>query len=108
MDDNTGLREETQDEKDQKERAKIDALNLTNSVTDTMSRRSGRDFVWHLLEKYGVYRSPFNPNSNKMAKNVGIQEAGQYLLLLLTMECPAEYTRMFAEHQHKEEENDGK
>jgi len=106
MEDNTGLQKKTEEEQQQEEKAKIEALKLSVFVTDTMSRKSGRDFVWHLLENYGVYRSPFSPNSNKMARNVGTMEAGQYLMQLLLMECPSEYERMFAEHRYKEENDD--
>lgn len=106
MEDNTGLREKTEEEKEQEEKAKIDALNLSACVVGTMSHKNGRDFVWHILENCGVYRSPFSPNSNKMARNVGTLEVGQYIMQLLLMECPREYELMFAEHRFKEESDE--
>ena len=106
MEDNTGLQEKTEEDEKREERAKIDALNLTAFVTSTMSQKPGRDFIWHLLDKFGVYRSTFRPNTNKMARNVGTLEASQYIVQLLIMECPREYEMMLAEHRYKEEDDD--
>ena len=106
MEDNTGLQEKTEEDEKREERAKIDALNLTAFVTSTMSQKPGRDFVWYLLDRFGVYKSPFSPNTNKMARNVGTLEASQYIVQLLIMECPREYEMMLAEHRYKEEDDD--
>lgn len=104
MEDETDIFEEPKEIKEQEEHAKREAMRLSAFVTGTMGTRNGRDFVWHLLDRFGVYRSSFSANSNKMARNVGAQEAGQYLMQLILMECPGEYERMFAEHRYKEEQ----
>ncbi len=104
MEDETEIFEKPKEVIEQEEHAKLEAIRLSAFVTGTMNDRNGRDFVWHLLDKCGVSRSPFSSNSNKMARNVGWLEAGQYIVQLLITECPGEYEKMFAEHRYKEEE----
>lgn len=102
MEDNAGIYETPKEILEQREQAKLEAIKLSAFVTGIMSNKNGRDFVWHLLNEFGLYRSPFDINSNQMARRVGYQEAGQYLVQLILLECPQEYELMFAENKYKE------
>lgn len=45
-----------------------------------MSTPRGRAFVWGLLEEAGVYRSVWDQHGQQMARNVGRQDYGHWLL----------------------------
>ncbi len=104
MEDETEIFEKPKEVIEQEEHAKLEAIKLSAFVTGTMGDKNGRDFVWHLLHTFGVYRSPFSANSNKMARNVGSLESAQYIIQLISLECPREYEMMLAEHRYKEKE----
>ena len=40
----------------------------------------GRRFVWRLWSRCGIFRNPFNPNSNQHSFNSGRMSVGQELL----------------------------
>ncbi len=102
MEDNVGIGEQDEEIKKQEQKAKNDALDLSNSVNDTMSRKSGRDFTWHLLTECGVFKDAFNENPIVLARNTGFRAAGLLLLNLILIECPDKYEQMFSEHKYKE------
>lgn len=85
------------------EEEKAAAARLHFMVDATMSYKPGRDFVWELLSRYGVYRSNFDENPMAMARNVGMADAGLILLDLILSACPEKHDMMFAEHRRVEE-----
>lgn len=101
--DNMGIEAE---DSTQSEEEKVEAATLNCMTNDVMSSRSGRDFVWMLLSKYGVYQDSFDQNAIIMARNVGVKGAGLILLDLILSECPDKHNLMFAEHKYKEKPKD--
>ncbi len=102
--DNVGIQDEP---KGKTEEEQIAAAKMHFMVDSTMAHKAGRDLVWELLARYGVYRSDFDENPITMAKNVGMSEAGLILLDLILSECPDKHDLMFAEHRLKLENENG-
>ena len=104
MEDNEGITEENEQIKRQEKKAKEDDLDSKVCVTDVMSRKSGRDFVWELLTDCGVYQDGFNPDPYVHARNAGLKSMGLQLLHKILSACPDKHELMFSEHKYKEEE----
>lgn len=51
-----------------------------DGLLGVMSSARGRAFVWGLLEEAGVYRSVWADHGQLMARNVGKQDYGHWLL----------------------------
>jgi len=85
---------------------KVAAARLHFMVDSTMSHKAGRDFVWELLARYGVYQDSFDENPIIMARKVGLAGAGLILLDLILSACPEKHDMMNAEHRLMGENQD--
>lgn len=104
MEDNEGIPEQDEEVKEQEKKAKEDALYSKVCVTDVMSIKTGRDFVWELLTDCGVYQDGFNADPYVHARNAGRKSAGLQILHKILSACPDKHELMFAEHKYKEKE----
>ena len=59
-----------------------------------MSNRRGRRVVWRLLERSGLYQSPFSLNAIEMAHRVGMQNEGRALLAVIETHAPEQVEAM--------------
>ncbi len=103
MDDNEGIGEKDEEIKKQEKEAEEAALYSEVCVTDVMSIKTGRDFIWELLADCGVYQDGFHADPYVHARNAGLKSAGLQLLKKILLACPDNYELMFAEHKYKEE-----
>ncbi len=102
MEDNVGIGEEDEDLRSQQKKAEDDALYSKVCTTDVMSRKSGRDFVWEILNDCGVYQDGFHADPYVHARNAGLKSAGLQLLQKILLACPDKHELMFSEHKYKE------
>ena len=58
----------------------IDRQNELDDISKIMKSRSGRRFMWRILEMAGVFRSSFNMDALVMAYNEGTRNHGLILL----------------------------
>jgi hypothetical protein len=58
----------------------LDRQNELEDISKIMKSRSGRRFMWRLLEGAGVFRSSFNVEPLVMAYNEGTRNQGLILL----------------------------
>lgn len=59
-----------------------------------MSNRRGRRIVWRILERSGLYHSPFSLNTSDMAHRVGMQNEGRATLALIETHTPDQVAAM--------------
>lgn len=89
-------KEQIAEEKKSRERA--DAI-LQSNIKGVMSMASGRSVVMSFLEICSVFQDPFDENALVMARRVGAQNPGRWLILQLEKACPELYNEMFLEHR---------
>jgi hypothetical protein len=59
-----------------------------------MSNKRGRRIVWRILERSGLYQSPFSLNTTDMAHRVGMQNEGRAMLALIEAYAPEQVAAM--------------
>ena len=94
-------------ERDQKRREKQALLELEQDEGDLvwlMNERRGRRFVWRILERAGVFRSPFDTNALNMARKTGEKEFGIWVVVQINDICPELYMKMVREQKERKEE----
>lgn len=64
-----------------------------------MSGPRGRRIVRRLLERAGVFRTSFHPNTMEMSRQEGAKQTGYWILSQIDRLCPGEYTTMMQEHR---------
>lgn len=64
-----------------------------------MQDKRGRRFVWRLLEKAGVFRTTFRPNSNEGAFLEGMRNMGLMLIADINEICAEKYQTMVNEQE---------
>lgn len=69
-----------------------------NDLKNVMSDKSGRRFVWSLLEKTGLYRSSMTGNSQTFFLE-GQRNIGLMLIAQINEHCLDEYALMLAENR---------
>ena len=65
-----------------------------------MSGPRGRRIVRRLLDRAGVFRTSFHPNTMEMSRQEGSKQTGYWILAQIDRLCPAEYTTMMQEMKH--------
>jgi len=65
-----------------------------------MSGPRGRRIVRRLLDRAGVWRTSFHPNTMEMSRQEGAKQTGYWILAQIDRLCPSEYTTMMQEHKH--------
>jgi len=58
----------------------------------------GRRFVWRLWDMCGIFRNPFNPNSNQSAFNSGRMSVGHEVLIDVNDANVSAFAQMQQEH----------
>lgn len=58
----------------------LDRQNELEDIRKIMTSRSGRRFMWRMLEIAGVFHASFNPDALIMAYNEGTRKQGLVLL----------------------------
>lgn len=81
-----------------------------NDVKTVLGTKSGKRFVWRLLEYCETYRTVINPNPYLMAHNAGRQDVGHYLMMMVNDADPyllpnAMIAKLKETRKKKEEEN---
>lgn len=71
---------------------------LVDDMHRVLSSKSGRRFVWHLLESAGVYRQSFTTDPLVTAFNEGNRRYGLEVLDLITRHAPEKFLLMQSEH----------
>lgn len=66
-----------------------------------MATKEGRVVIWGLLDRAGVYRSPFDPSGSKIYYNAGRSDFGRELLALAIEHAEDDYLRMEAEARRR-------
>lgn len=87
------VRERLEKRRDNRQRA---ALKMV------MSSVEGREFIWMLLDRCGIFRSSFTGNSETFFRE-GERNIGLYLTAQLNRECVTEYASMQREALQREE-----
>ncbi len=80
-------------------RSKVERQIEQQDLKWLMKCKQGRRIMWRLLERTGLYRTSFNPNSMTMAFNEGNRNLGLVLMAQLNEACPERYTLMVQEQQ---------
>lgn len=80
------------------------ASKLSNETDDAdfvwlMSGPRGRRIVRRLLDRAGVFRTSFHPNTMEMSRQEGAKQTGYWLLAQIDRLCPRGYTTMMQEHR---------
>lgn len=73
------------------------------NLKQIMATPAGREFMWVLLDRCGIYRSSFTGNSETFFRE-GERNIGLYLTAQLNRECVAEYAEMQREALRREED----
>ena len=68
-----------------------------------MSTPTGREFMWELVAKCGVYQSSFTGNSETFFRE-GRRDIGLYLTAMLMKDCVDEYALMQKEAVKRDED----
>lgn len=63
-----------------------------------MGQKRGRRMVWRMLERAGVFRSSFDPDSLQMAFNEGARNEGLHTVNAIMSNCPEHWTTMSREN----------
>lgn len=72
-----------------------------------MGTKRGRRICWRLLDRAGVFRLSFNPNSMTMAFNEGMRNEGLRMLAQIHALCPELYPQMVKEQANDRNTDDG-
>lgn len=83
---------------DAAEKRRADLKILVDDMHRVLSTKSGRRFVWRLLETAGVFRQSFTADPLVTAFNEGNRRYGLEVLALLTAHAPEKYLLMQSEH----------
>lgn len=83
-----------------KDKERLQAELQADDFKSVLSTPQGRRLIWRLLDKCGVYRSTFRPNS-EAAFLEGQRAIGLYLLLDLQDLCPDRLVEMLAEAKER-------
>ena len=71
----------------------------------------GRRFIWRLWSKCGIFRNPFNPNSNQHSLNSGRMSIGQEILMDVNEASVSAFAQIQQEYisalKSKKEAHDG-
>lgn len=62
-----------------------------------MSGPRGRRIARRLLDRAGIFRTSFHPNTMEMSRQEGAKQTGYWVLAQIDRLCPQEYTRMMQE-----------
>lgn len=92
------------DERDvarEKRQAHNDTQAEIKDLRATMKSPSGRNTIWRLLTRCGVYQSCFNESSNVMSFKEGERNVGLYYLAMINEHCHADYQKMIQEQHDK-------
>ena len=73
------------------------------NIKQIMSTEAGREFMWTLLDRCGIYRSSFTGNSETFFRE-GERNIGLYLTAQLNKDCVTEYAAMQREALKREED----
>lgn len=68
-----------------------------------LSHENGRDWLYSVLERCGIYQTPFSTDALLMAHRVGEQNIGRELLAAIVAADSKAYMRMLEEQQEKED-----
>ena len=77
--------------------------NELNDISFLMSEKSGRRFMWRMLESAGIYRQSFAFDNAVTAFNEGQRSIGLMLLAKINLACPERYLDMQKEAKEFEE-----
>lgn len=81
-------------------REKITRRTQLEDLRAVLSTKSGRRFVWRLLEHCRTFESIFSPNDAIMAHGSGSQDVGHFLMAEIVQAQPeALITMMKAKHE---------
>ena len=70
-------------------------------IVGLMDLPEGRNWLWDLMARCGIYETPFNENEMTMAYKAGKSDVGRMLLADIVQFAPDQYVLMIKEHQKK-------
>jgi hypothetical protein len=85
-----------------KEKQHAERLKEKEDFKWLMSHERGRRVVHRLLERSGVYRSDFIPDTNESYFRGGDRNAGVRLMAFILEHCPDRYPQMILEHRYEQ------
>lgn len=74
-----------------------------NDLRATMKTQSGRNTVWRLLTRCGVFQGGYNPDSSANYYKEGKRDVGLYYIHILHEHCFELYQKMQSEQLEKTE-----
>lgn len=99
--DPTDLRAEEQKQEREKLEAKAEANKELANFKWQMSSKQGREFMFGLLAKAGIYRSSFTSNGALTSFNEGQRFVGLYYVDMINTHCLDEFVLMLKENAPK-------
>lgn len=83
--------------KNQAEASRLLANRIRSGAQYMMGNRTGRAFMWYLLEQSGVFNEGFSSDALVMARASGRRSGGLQLMQLIDTFTPEKYARMVEE-----------
>ena len=74
-------------------------------ISDVLSTKSGRMFVWRILENAGIFRSSMSDSPNWTAFREGARSLGLSIYADMMEACPARLMEMSAEAKNQKLED---
>ena len=75
-------------------------------MADVLSTKSGRMFVWRILEKAGVFRGSMDGNMSWTAFKEGARSIGLQVYVDIMDSCPGRLTEMWQEAKIQRQEDE--
>ncbi|MNO59309.1 hypothetical protein D3C76_498940 [compost metagenome] len=83
--------------KKQAEASRLLANRIRSGAQYMMGSRTGRAFMWYLLEQSGVFNEGFSDNALVMARSSGRRSSGLQLMQIIDTFTPEKYAKMAEE-----------
>ena len=94
--------------RDQKSKEKARAVRLRElrEICDVLTTKSGRMFVWRILENAGIFRTSMSDSENWTAFREGARSLGLMVYADMMEACPARLIEMSTEAKTQKSEDE--